>query len=250
MAETRRYDFRIPAGGVRVLEAGGTRFLVRSTTGLINIRWDRGNLDGIEAGQGQVDPKGFSRLFLTNPTAAEISGYLQISDDLFIDNRITGDVSVINGEQIRTLNQGRFFGAPTAQYAAPDYTVVQLWNPSLSQRTVILTALEVSQSLAGTFVIFGNAVALTDDLSAGRIANAYVGGASPYAQLRAEASVGAAVAQPYGYSFRYDNIANQLFKPTLSGPIAIGPGKGLCILSYNPGAGVQANMEWYEEIIN
>ncbi len=95
--DTRIYPFAIPAGGAQLIQVTGENFLVRSTSGPVNVRWDGGYLSKLNAGQGYRVRKGFNKLALTNDAAVPIVGEIQIADDDFIDNNIFGTVGVRNG---------------------------------------------------------------------------------------------------------------------------------------------------------
>lgn len=96
-SDTRIFPFAIAAGGMQLVPVHGERFLVKATTGPVNIRWTGGYLTLLEAGQGYIVRRGFDQLTLTNPGAGAIAGTIQIADDDFIDNRIAGTVSISGG---------------------------------------------------------------------------------------------------------------------------------------------------------
>lgn len=92
--DTRIYPFAIAAGGMQIIPVSGAKFLVRSTTGPVNVRWQTGFLANLEAGQGYNVRDGFAQLTLTNDGAGAIAGFVQVADDDFIDNRIAGEVAL------------------------------------------------------------------------------------------------------------------------------------------------------------
>lgn len=96
-SDTRVFPFVIAAGGMQLLPVTGEKFLVKTTTGPVNVRWTGGELSALEAGQGYNVRKGFAQLTLTNSGAGAITGTIQIADDDFIDNRIAGSVSISGG---------------------------------------------------------------------------------------------------------------------------------------------------------
>lgn len=99
-SDTRVFPFVIAAGGMQLLPVTGEKFLVKTASGPVNVRWTGGELTGLEAGQGYNVRRGFAQLTLTNTGAGAISGTIQIADDDFIDNRIAGTVTISGGASL------------------------------------------------------------------------------------------------------------------------------------------------------
>lgn len=119
-SDTRIFPFAIAAGGMQLVPVHGERFLVKATTGPVNIRWTGGYLTLLEAGQGYIVRRGFDQLTLTNPGAGAIAGTIQIADDDFIDNRIAGTVNITGGTAY----------TPTAPVVGTATVVLLAANPS------------------------------------------------------------------------------------------------------------------------
>lgn len=95
--DTRIYPFSVTSGGMQKISVSGAKFLIRSTTGPVNVRWASGFLANLDVGQGYNVRKGFAELTLTNDGASTITGAVQIADDDFIDNRVAGEVELNGG---------------------------------------------------------------------------------------------------------------------------------------------------------
>ncbi len=244
--ETRRYDFTLAAYGTQILHASGRRFVVKSSTGAVKINTNTGDsLQGIEAGQGlaMADGQQFSRLEITDMTGAANAGFIIISDDSFIDGRVTGEVSVIDGERSRTVAGGRLMAGVGFQPA--NFPQIQLWNPS-TDRNLVVTGLEFSTSVAASVNVFGNAVALATDVTAVRSGNALIGAAVGVGQIRTENKTGVS---GYGNLFSIDAVASTPYKLKLSGPIVVPPGTGINVIAQLNAAGLSVNLEWYEQAV-
>lgn len=245
--ESRRYDFAMSAYGTFILSAVGKRFVIKSATGAVRVKTNTGDdLNGLEGGQGLGSDTQFSRLEITDISGAANSGYIIVSDDAFIDNRITGEVSVIDGEQARTIAQGRFFGSPSITSGAATFAIQQLWNPAASGKQLIITGLNCSTSVAGTMVIFGD-TAQRLNLQA-NYGNGYLGGSAPSAEMRYELSGGI---PPYalGLMASFNCQAGGTQSMPLSGPIVVPPSAGLSILCNQFSSFVVSNFEWWERAV-
>lgn len=96
-SDTRIYPFAIAAGQMQAIPVHGEKFLIKSTTGPVDVIWRGGKLTSLEAGQGYNVRRSFDQLTLNNNGAGAITGTIQIADDDFIDNRIAGTVSISGG---------------------------------------------------------------------------------------------------------------------------------------------------------
>lgn len=96
-SDTRIFPFAIAAGGMQLLPVTGEKFLIKATTGPVDVSWTGGRLNSLDAGQGYNVRRGFAQLTLNNSGAGEITGTIQIADDDFIDNRIAGTVTISGG---------------------------------------------------------------------------------------------------------------------------------------------------------
>src|SRR5207253_5023923 len=94
----------------------GSYFKVLSATGTFEVTGDAfGQLGALLPGQGlRLEEGQFTRLTFRDTSGAPNLLYVLVAGDGFIDDRITGEVSVIDGEKARTLAGGMFAGAPSA----------------------------------------------------------------------------------------------------------------------------------------
>lgn len=113
--DTRNYPFEIAPGGMQRIPVAGEKFIVRQTTGPVNVRWERGYLTNQVDGQG-YNTGPVSWLSLTNDGAATITGIVLMADEDAIDNRIAGTVSVRNGATF--VNSAPAVGIASAQLVA------------------------------------------------------------------------------------------------------------------------------------
>lgn len=89
----QRYPFSLAAGAVMVLAVSGTQFVVTAATGALSVDLDTGSeFRGLLAGQGYKGAP-FGQLVITNTSGAQNDGYIVVSDDDYIDRRITGAVT-------------------------------------------------------------------------------------------------------------------------------------------------------------
>lgn len=243
MSETRIYGFRVPAGGLFPLDVHGDNFLIKSSSGQVSVKWQGGFLANLAAGQGQKVPTGFHRLDLTNSGSVEVYGEILISDENFIDKRITGDVSVIDGEKARSLAAGRFFTG--AELVSVNFNAVQLWNPSTTHN-LIVTSVEVSCNGISDVGVLPWSAALANDVTASFVTNALIGSPVGLGQIRREGTPGWAFAGATSI-FTCSVQPNVLVPFSMSGPIVVPPAKGLVIAAVTVGVAIRANLQWFEE---
>jgi hypothetical protein len=99
------YDFALTAGGTQVLEVTGEFVKVISSTGLVRIEADTGaRLDAL-AGQG-FRKDNFTRLVLRDRSNAVNVGRLFVAYGDMIDDRVTGDVSIIDAVSASCVSYG------------------------------------------------------------------------------------------------------------------------------------------------
>lgn len=249
MSDMQRYPFNLAANESITLPVQGTRCIVKQSRGTVEVRGvlDGGGvvrLSGLQDGQG-FSGKQFKSLLITDTSGLDNDGYIIVSDESFIDNRISGDVSIINGEKARSIAGGRFFAAAYV-FSAGDYPNAQLWNPSTT-KNLIVTRIDFNGNLAGTYVLMGSDTALTTNTV--NEANAKIGAAAGIAQVRTESTA----ATLSGVSLlKFFNLGSLQVAPMdlTSAPIVIPPGYGVAIgMQAKTNALLCANFEWFEEAV-
>lgn len=123
------YDFTIPAGGSRELLVEGSYYRILTSTGALEVRRDGGSALGpIYPGQGERAE--FKRLQLRDLSGAANIGNVIVADDGFIDDRITGEVTVIDANAKTTLANRAFVHNASQVAVAGQFSHVQVWNMS------------------------------------------------------------------------------------------------------------------------
>lgn len=112
---SRNYDFSLAAGigSARLIQAIGTRCKLLAATGPMEVRTDQGAVYSLLPGQGFNMPAGeaFREIFLANKQAGAVSGTIFVGDETFIDDRITGDVSIIDNAAAKTSAGRQYIGS-------------------------------------------------------------------------------------------------------------------------------------------
>lgn len=128
----RVYDFTMPAFGAAVILAEGSFYRLMSATGAVEVRRNNGSIVGpLLPGQGERAE--FISLTITDKSGAANAGTILIADDAFIDERVSGEVSVIDGGLVRSMGQAAFMAVASLNASAGNYGIVQLWNPSATR---------------------------------------------------------------------------------------------------------------------
>lgn len=229
------YDLSIAANTARKLDAAGSLFRYVSgdaggadTRILVRPIGGQGGAVLLSPGQAVKFPYSVSEWRIENyANAGTITGTVAVGDGDLQDNRITGEVSVVEGGRARVVAGLAFMGATGAAAVAAQYSHAQLWNASSTYRLVV-NKLVVSTSPAapaGAFInVARNAAALFAGPAApsSKLVN---GTASVNAELRG--GTNAALLGTTMVSFWFDGQVLQQIP--LVEPIIIPPGAGLVL---------------------
>lgn len=247
------YDITIAPNNTRQLDAPGSYFYYYngSAGGADSTITMRGLSSGLrivlKPGQAFRLPRGESETswVLTNfSNTATIVGTVIVGDGDITDNRVTGSVEVVDGGKNRSLSGNAFSAIVTQAAVAGQYQYVQLWNPSGSNKNLIVESVAVSTTIAGECGCFQYNTQLTASVATPACKrNAY---ASSVGQLKN----GSFAAFLISNGFFMDGYlqANLIYEKDFKEPIIIEPGKGLC-LATPPSAAVIGSYEYFEESI-
>lgn len=147
------YRLDLTANQAQILLVEGGLYKIMSATGAVAINREGGSvLNPMLAGQGErVD---FKRLTVTDVTGAANTVYLLVADDSFIDDRITGEVSVIDGGKSRTLAGAAFMASLGCTAVAGQYAHVQLHAHSTYTKQFVISGFVINSSSDATVSIF------------------------------------------------------------------------------------------------
>ncbi len=245
MKPTKIYSFSLPANGTFSLLVMGDYFKIMSASGLVEVRGDTfGTIGSILPGQGVRDTP-FNRLEFRDMTGVVNAMSILVADEAFVDDRITGEVSVIDGGRIRTMAQAVFLAYGVRAPAAGQMPVVQLWNPVASGRRLV-----VSQVVSNNFMTGARIAHISWGTTAGASVllttpqNKLLGGVASVAQMRYQ-DVAAAIG----------NLMCDVYMPPSLGvtfkmtePVIVLPGYGLQVDS-GVDSTISVQFEYYEESI-
>lgn len=242
----QQYDFTIAANGSQRIDATGTFLMLTSSTGLVKVRLDNGTAVDLLPGRGlKLDPKdAFNYFTISDRTGAANVGLVLAGDDNLIDNRVTGEVSIIDGGKSRTIANSSFCQWNIASALAANFTHNQLWNPAGSGKSLIVESVKTVSTVSPGFVHQFSAVALTTLNGYGFAKKS--GGSASVAQLRQQA-MGAPLGGG-GIGFALTNATTGLtdtFRPVE--PIVVTPGWGYVVNGQSINSDVSCTFEWFEE---
>lgn len=248
------YDFTLAAGGVQQVDVVGDSIIVKAATGLVEVRTDNGQFERLMPGQGWADLP-FKRLYIADRSGAANVGSISVyrthpgaesADDptfkpRYIDNRVTGDVSIIDTQKTRSLADSAFMLAGYQAAAAGVFSHVQLLNPAASGKRVVLTEFDLASSTAQSWNLRAYSVALATLVGNGP--SKQFGGVNGVAQVRIGTNAAA-----------LGNLVLQGFIPALASflrplrePIVLPAGIGLVVVSGAVNVDLIGSFEWYEE---
>lgn len=188
-------------------------------------------------------PETFDRIEITSTVNQMLA--LQILRGDAGSDRITGEVSVIDGGRARTVGSVAYMGAASSAALAANYSHVQLWNPSATKRCVIEQVMAGASLVGSVQLVFHNAALTT---LVGAIRSKLSGGADGPFQLRSQqnaAQIGTAA--PF-LGWHAQPAATPVLYP-MKEPIVLTVNQGLIVRNSAVNADVQGHFECYEETI-
>ena len=147
---TKIYPFAIGAYEALPLLVQGSYFKILSATGMVDVTGDTfGTVEALQAGQG-LRGQDFGRLVVRDRSGGSNMVRLLIGDDQFIDDRISGEVAVIDGNKSRSIAGGALAWRPqTSVTVQGNHAFAQIWNPAGSGRRAVVDAMSVNNSVTG-----------------------------------------------------------------------------------------------------
>nr|WP_315242855.1 hypothetical protein [uncultured Albidiferax sp.] len=241
MKPAQIYTYTVPANGSVSIAVEGSFFKIITCTGPVSVSGDFGKLGPLLAGQG-LKGRNSVRFMLGDMSGAANVVSILIADDGFIDDRISGEVSVIDGEKARSIAGSLFIGLPLAPAVAGQSSYCQLWNPLGSGVNLVVNQVKLNCNIASTVLFYWSMAAGNTDQTANQAASKKQGGAIPKAQIRVGSK---AVATSF---FAAPNlVANQELLVLPRGPFVVVPGSGLQMDLNVVNTLFSANFEWYED---
>lgn len=238
------YDFRMAANGSFTLLVEGSFYRIQSATGAVEVRRDGGSGIGpIFPGQGERD-ENFTRLTIVDKSGQPNVGFIVVSDGTFVDDRISGEVSVIDGNKSRTAAGGAYMWRPTSIGA--NFNHAQLWNPAGSGKDIIVDAFFLTSSLAGAVSVCRNTVALAN-VAPNAVQNALLNAGTAGVAMPKTESLAALIYNNCLGTALVNANGSFDFSTVLKRPIEVPPGSGLVFLSEVVGATISGWVSFFEE---
>lgn len=244
MIPAKIYPVLVPANGSYPLLVEAEMFkLLEVSGGSIRVTGDSfGTIGDIKAGQG-LEATPFKRITFTDTTGSPQVLQVLVASSRFIDDRITGDVSVIDGNKSRTIAGGSFAWRCSVSSVAQPHG--QLWNPVGSGKLLIVDALLLTSSIAGSISVGMHNVQLATPGQAPQ--NLNTGSSDVTVALgRVQDVALMTFTRNYGACFVPTN-GSVNFTDVLCRPIVVAPGTGMAFQSESTGVTVTGWVSFFEE---
>jgi hypothetical protein len=247
------YDITIAANTTRQLDAPGSYFYyyAGSAGGADATITLRGVSSGLrlilKPGQAFRLPQGNTETswILTNYTnAATIIGSVMVGDGDITDNRVTGNVEVIDSRKNITLSSAAFSGLCEPIPTAGNFGRCQLWNLSTTKRIIVKKMTINPQADMSVNIGFGPQLAN----AVNNLFNKLQGGsASVVSQTRIENTASATLPTVSLYDIGMKSGVPFVWQP--EEPLIIPPSatQGLSVNSYTPTGNFKTTFEVIEE---
>lgn len=239
----RIYDFTLGAGGMQRLPVVGDFFKVISATGTINVNVDTGATLDLLPGQGLREFK-FNTLTITDKSGAENTGKVLVGFSGMIDDRVTGEVSVIDGAASRVYSGVSFSTYQVVTAVAGMYPALQLWNPPGSGKDLVVSGMALSLAGADGYVAISGGKESLGGLS-GSIRSKKIGGAASVAETRLRQD-GVFPGTSTMFEIYMRALDGQYIR--LNEPFVLLPGNGLHAFS-GVNQGLSVSFDFYEKVI-
>lgn len=240
-----QFDFTMAGNGSQNIETAGRFVKYVSGIGKIRVRFDKGGYIDLLPGQGCTGLD-FSRLTIEDRSGAGNVGVLLAGSFMFQDDRITGDVSIIDGGKNRAIANNAYMGNGTVGLSGVgNVAQTSLWNKSSNKR-LILETFTMSSTTAGGCGFGECTVALPTFVRAGK--NKRTGGASSVAAETRTNTTTALV----GLTESYGDLniqANAQFTYVFREPVVIEPGFGFSVWHGNTNVDLRCFYEFFEDAI-
>ena len=246
IAAVQGYDLNIGVGQAQAIDVAGDRvqFINASDPfAVIELRpnFSQGNIV-LRPGQGYRFAEQVQRWVVYNRGNVPLSGSLMIGTGDFFDQRISGDVNVLDNSRSRTLSGDAFMSYMYSAASAGQTAHSQLWNPVGSGTRAVVRQFSGSSATAGIVVMTPHTspiATLLPNAPKSRYVN--VGRASKLEQ-RVESA--AAFIGTSGNLYAQTIAAGGVAKEQFTSPIILDPGQGLIIRLENAlGATLVVNAE-------
>jgi hypothetical protein len=244
MLPAKIYQFTIPANGMYPLPVNGTMFKVLSSTSTLSVAGDSfGTLGAVLSGQGLRDAP-FQLLQFTDTSGGANLVRVLVADSGFIDDRVSGEVSVIDGGKARTLAGQVCIATGNISLVAAKNSALGIWLPAGQTRRLIVKRAYVSSPTAQTIYALDITAALTST-SAPKSMNlngqAYAGAAlTTYDNLAAQPGGSAIVGV-------FQVQASQMLPIQFDEPFTIQTGHGLAFFATAQGTDFMVTVPALEE---
>jgi hypothetical protein len=248
MIAAKIYPITIPANGSFVLPAPADYFKVLSATGAFKVRGDSfGEMGALLAGQG-LRGVPFQRLDFIDTSGASNELQVLVAGADFVDDRVTGEVSVIDGGKARTRSNTAMTAQIYCGAVAGQYAHCQLWNPADSGKNAFIEQLFLNGAAAQGVSVLSHNAALSTAAGTPRPQSKKVGGAqSALFNYKQNAAAAIPTGQVLGL---FAAPANQTILLPFREPFMLPPGQGIvAYVNSVQNTDLNAVFEFFEEAV-
>lgn len=189
-----------------------------------------------------VEGVDFDAVTIINGPVGQSIG-VQISGGGAGSNRVLGEVSVIDGNYLKTIAGKAFMGVVGVGALAANYSNTQIFNPVGNTKRLVISQVSATSTVAGALFqlrSLGSGLSTLNGVGVSK----NIGGGASLAELRsvqAASLSGSLLGQ-------WNMVANTPFIYKCVEPVVLEPGKGLILANAALNADISATFEWSEEV--
>lgn len=236
------YEFNLTANQVVQLLVTGGFYKLLAASGNVKVTRSNGStISPLLPGQGErVD---FEYLTIQDTSGAANVIDILVADESFVDTRIYGNVSVIDGGRVLSMAENCFGGYGASAPSPGLYSHSQLWNPGSRTKFIAVEQVWISSYAGSVFQLRYNAAALSTLFMAPQ--NKKLGAVASTAECRHEQNAGVlgTALSPHVYQ-----NGNAFVNVPFKAPIIIPPGSGLIVVNGSVNTAISAAYDFYEFI--
>lgn len=253
MTPSKIYSFTVPGFGAYTLPVVGAYFVLLASTGPVQVVGDSfGNIGSLVAGQG-IDGASFNSLQFVDVTGANNNVQVMIAGQDFVNQRVVGEVSVIDGSKSTVIADAAFMFATQVNANAAGVSSAALLNPAASGKRAIIKSLSFAPVAAPNVVRTGqyNSAQAWGAGASGFSKRIPAGASAPAASAckvdtKNTFAANAPITNVYE-SFLFATAQSQI--RTFDRPVVIEPGGGYAIDLTVVNVSLLFALEWTEELV-
>jgi hypothetical protein len=237
------YEYPLAANQTVIIPVDGGFYKLLAATGDVQISRN-GNTGLRPLLPGQGERENFKTLTITDLSGAANNVEIIVADNNFVDDRIYGNVQVIDGGRLLTMTDAAYVGSAFVGASVGNYSAGQLWNPAGNTKWASISRVICSSSTANpVFELRPHNAALTTLGNIPQPKRVLTGSSNSTMQVRRDQTVAIVGGSVIGVVL---GAARSIWPFDFKEPVILPPGQGLILVNSTANADIAVNFDFYE----